>query len=84
MKRVPRREIIRYIVRHPCGVTLLVRAGWRLRGRGWWHHRPFLPVPPADYWTFRVTTAMGDSDASMGVDDIVQAARWTVRQRVGR
>ncbi|HEY1222355.1 MAG TPA: hypothetical protein VGE75_02520 [Acidimicrobiales bacterium] len=81
---LPRIELVKYLARHPFASLVLVRAGWRLRRRGWWHHRPFVPVAPRDYWEFRLATATGDRGELPEFDDMVQAARWSLHQRVGR
>ena len=43
------------------------RGGRRRRGAwpppGWWRRPPFLPVPDAAYWRFRMQTAYGDETA---------------------
>jgi hypothetical protein len=84
MTRVRKGELARYLVCHPFAALPLARAGWRLRRRGWWHHAPFLPLVPRAYWLFRVATARGDDSEVLSVDEMVQAARWSVRLRVGR
>jgi hypothetical protein len=81
---MPRTALAKYLVRHPLATPTLVRAGWRLRRRGWWHHPPFVPVASRAYWEFRVTTATGDRAVSPTVDELVQAAGWSLLQRVGR
>jgi len=77
------RAVLRYLVRHPGATRDVIRVGWRFRGRGWWYHPPFLPVVPGEYWQFRVATAAGDHRALSG-EEIVRAASWAARQRVGR
>jgi len=73
-----------YLVRHPQRIAPLARAGWRLRRRGWWRLPPFLPLPPREYWAFRMSTAYGSSAPPPTPQAIVDAAEWSVRQRVGR
>lgn len=80
----PKVDLVNYLVRHPFATPTLVRAGWRLRRPGWWHHSPFLPVAPRAYWEFRVATATGDPKVAPRANEMVQAARWSLRQRVGR
>lgn len=72
----------RWMVR--VGFALLRRPGlWRvalrqlvrLRAPGWWHRRPYLPVPARAYWRFRLQTAYGD-DRAPDVEDVVTYLRW--------
>jgi hypothetical protein len=77
-------EMAKYLVRRPLAALPLLRAGWRLRRRGWWRHAPFVPVAPGAYWLFRVVTATGDGKVLPRADEMVRAARWATRQRVER
>jgi hypothetical protein len=43
-----------------------------------------MPVAAHAYWEFRVTTATGDPAVSARSDEMVRAARWALRQPVGR
>jgi len=74
--------LARYLLRHPSGIAPVARAGWQLRRVGWWRRPPFLPLPAPSYWEFRLTTVAG---ASKKIDprEVVAAAKWSVRQRVG-
>jgi hypothetical protein len=63
--------------------AVLARAGWRLRGDGWFRHRPFLPLPDARYWHFRVVTVNGSSLDSLSPASMVDAARWALAQPMG-
>ncbi|HEY5439012.1 MAG TPA: hypothetical protein VIJ99_08920 [Acidimicrobiales bacterium] len=75
----------RYLLHHPLGTPTLVRAGWRMRRTGWWRQRPFLPLPDPAYWHFRLVTANGSAGPELRPRDVVEAARWVVRQpTVGR
>lgn len=71
-------------MRHPSTAWVLVHAGWRLRRDQWWRHAPFLPLAPASYWDFRIVTAMGSDAQRMTPEAMVDAAKWSLRQRVGR
>lgn len=53
----------------------------RLARRGWWHRAPFLPVPGAAYWRFRLITAFGGTgeDAAPTTADVVAYLRWCRR-----
>ncbi len=76
--------VARYLRRHPLAIATLTRAGWRLRRRAWWLHAPFLPVATKEYWAFRVSTASGDEHATMDADEMMRAATWAAKQKVGR
>lgn len=76
--------LARYLLQHPGQLAVVARAGWQLRVRGWWRHAPFLPLPDRAYWNFRMMTATGSTNGQMSVDDIIHAAQWSRRQRVGR
>lgn len=49
----------------------------------WWRRRPFLPVPDRDWLRFRMTTAYGDPDAPIDVDDLLVWLAWTDTARPG-
>lgn len=52
----------------------------RLAAPGWWRRRPFLPLPDADYWRFRLVTAYGDTPPSPVPDeDLLAYLRWCKR-----
>ena len=76
--------LARHLIRHPSHTPTLLRAGWRLRREGWWRRPPFLPLPAADYWDFRLTTVNGSSSVPLDPEAMVDAATWSLRQRVGR
>ena len=66
-------------LRHPRLGVALLRVAWRFRGRGWYRHPPFLPLPDRTYLRWRMLTAYGDPDAVPPADDVIRYARWTVR-----
>lgn len=37
----------------------LMKYGWRVRRKGWWHRFPFLPIPPKEWLLWRLETAWG-------------------------
>jgi hypothetical protein len=76
--------LLSYLLRHPTRVPVVLLAAWRLRARNWWRHAPFLPLPDEAYWNFRLVTAMGSTRATISAREIVDTARWSSRQRVGR
>jgi hypothetical protein len=74
----------RYLVRHPVNAAILARAGWRLRGDGWWRHVPFLPLPDTDYWHFRMVTVNGTRGDALSPASMVHAAKWALAQPQSR
>ncbi|HVA53800.1 MAG TPA: hypothetical protein VNF05_09845 [Acidimicrobiales bacterium] len=84
MNGVDGRGLVRYLTRHPSLVPVVVRAGWRLRAHQWWRRRPFLPLPDQAYWNFRMMTVTGSMEGRVSAREIVDAAVWSSRQRVGR
>jgi hypothetical protein len=74
----------RYAVSHPASAAALARAGWRLRRSLWWRRAPFLPLPDRRYWSFRMVTAYGTAGARPTPEALVEVARWSLRQRVGK
>jgi len=78
------RGLGRYLVGHPANAVTLARAGWRLRRNGWMRHAPFLPLPDANYWHFRVVTVIGSGGGTLSPTSMVDAAKWAMVQSVGR
>ncbi len=72
-----------YLVRHPARGFVMARAGWRLRQRQWWRKPPFLPLPNSQYWEFRSVTAQG-VETLLTPHAMFEAAKWSLRQPVGR
>jgi len=77
------RGLGRYLLRHPLDIVVIARAGLRLRRKGWWHRAPFLPLPDAKYWEFRMSTVNGTS-GTVSAKDVVAAAKWSLQQSVGK
>jgi hypothetical protein len=48
----------------------------RLAVPGWWRRRPYLPVPDARLWDFRMLTAYGRADADPRADDVRSYLAW--------
>ena len=61
-----------------------MRAGWRLRRKKWWRRAPFLPLPDPEYWRFRIATLGADAGTPLTPAAVVDAAKWSLRQPVGR
>ena len=47
-----------------------------LAAPGWWHRRPFLPLPDREYMRFRMVTQYGDPDHGMEPADVVAYLHW--------
>jgi hypothetical protein len=60
-----------------------VRTVGRLAPRRWWARWPFLPLPDAAYWDFRLTTAVGDGrgapDRRLRGPEVAAYLRWCRR-----
>lgn len=84
MRGVDLRGVALYLARHPASVPAVAGAAWRLRANGWWRTRPFLPLPDPAYWGFRLMTATGSYDGVLEPREVVDAATWAARQRVGQ
>ncbi len=74
----------RYLAAHPRDVPVVVAAAWALRRNQWWRRSPFLPIPDDAYWRFRLATFDGSATARLEPRAIVEAARWSRRQRSTR
>ena len=57
-------------------------AAGRLAVPGWWHRRPYLPLPSPELWRFRMVTAYGRPDAVPAPADICSFLEWS--RSVGR
>ncbi|HTB08398.1 MAG TPA: hypothetical protein VK704_01195 [Acidimicrobiales bacterium] len=84
MTGVSLRQLSARLARRPGDVLPVTRAAWRLRRRGWWRHAPFLPLPGPAYWRFRVATATGSPTGRSSADDVVEFAKWSMRQKSER
>ena len=73
----------RYLLRHPLDAVVIARAGLRLRRKSWWRRAPFLPLPDAKYWEFRMSTVNG-IDGTLTPKDVVVAAKWSLQQPAGK
>ena len=72
----------RHLFLHPADGVAVLRAGLRLRRKNWWRRAPFLPIPDAKYWEFRMSTVNGAS-GELTPKDVVVAAKWSLQQPVG-
>lgn len=48
----------------------------RLAVPGWWCRAPYLPLPDARWWEFRMVTAYGRTDAQPAAEDVVSYLEW--------
>jgi hypothetical protein len=78
--------VARAVATHPGLWWAALGALRRMARRGWWRRPPFLPVPGASYWRFRLVTAEGgDGSAEALVPaDVVAYLRWCQRSRPRR
>ncbi len=64
------------VVRRPALWPTAVRAVRRTATPGWWHRRPFLPVPSGDYLRFRMVTQYGETDRQPDPADVLNYLAW--------
>ena len=73
---VPARALLAVVIRPRLWRTAL-RQMRVMAEPGWWHRRPFLPLPAPDYLRFRLQTAYGgDGTTPIEPDDLVGYLRW--------
>lgn len=62
-----------------------IATGRRLVPRDWWRRFPYLPVPDAAYWRFRMHTAFGEAaEDRPAAGDVVEFLEWCQRTRAWR
>jgi hypothetical protein len=72
-----RRDAIAAVARRPHLWATAFRQLRRLAAPGWWHRRPFLPLPPPAYLRFRLQTVYGGpGDRPLAPDDLVAYLTW--------
>ena len=64
------------VLRRPDLWRTAIRQLRRTAAPGWWRHRPFLPLPTADYLHFRLVTQYGDPDATTDPADAITYLEW--------
>ena len=70
------------VARHPSLWAIALRQALVLAAPGWWHRRPFLPLPAPDYLRFRLQTAYGgEGDRDPDPEDLLTYLRWCRDQR---
>ena len=84
MDAVPARwawRAVAAVARHPSLWTTGLRQALVLAAPGWWHRRPFLPLPAPEYLRFRLQTAYGgEGERDPDPDDLVTYLRWCREQ----
>ena len=73
-----------YLLRHPVDAVAVGVSAWALRRNHWWRRPPFLPLPDAAYWRFRLATYDGSPTARLEPRAVVDAAKWSRLQRNAR
>jgi hypothetical protein len=78
--------VLHAVAAHPSIWWAGLAAVGRMARTGWWHRRPFLPLPGQSYWHFRLVTAFGGagSEAAMAGRDVVAYLQWCRRARPRR
>ena len=67
------------VVSRPSLWLTALRQWRRTTPRGWWQHRPFLPVPSGDYLHFRLVTQYGSADHRIEPADVLNYLAWCRR-----
>jgi hypothetical protein len=78
------RGVLLTLARRPWTWGRAIAAAVHLAPNGWWRRSPFLPLPDARYWRFRMQTAYGDEDAVPSEYDVDDVIRWSRRARAPR
>ena len=65
------------VVRRPALWTTAIRAALSIAPRGWWRHRPFLPLPDPTWMHFRLETAYGGNGSQpLRAEELVTWLEW--------
>ena len=64
------------VLREPGLWVTAIRQIFVLAVDGWWRKAPFLPLPDAAYFRFRLQTAYGDTGRSPEPHDVVTYLHW--------
>ncbi len=70
-------EVAGALLRRPDLWAAALMAAWRLAPTAWWRRWPFLPLPDAELWAFRMVTAYGAPDARPRPADVVSFVEWS-------
>ena len=68
--------VVAAVVRRPDLWWAALATAGRLAAPGWWRRPPYLPLPDADLWSFRMVTAYGTTDARPEPADVVAYLEW--------
>jgi hypothetical protein len=76
-------RLIRYGLGRPVLLPSLFASAWHFRARDWFRRPPFLPLPPADYLSWRLHTAYGEAERLPDANELSRFLRWAgwMRQR---
>ena len=72
-------QVVAAVARRPRLWGTALRQWRRTTPRGWWRHRPFLPVPSAGYLHFRLVTQYGSAEHRIEPDDVLNYLAWCHR-----
>jgi len=78
--------LVAAVVAHPSLWWAGLAAVARIARTRWWRRHPFLPLPGASYWHFRLVTAYGAEGPASAItgNDVVAYLRWCQRTRPHR
>ncbi len=72
---------IRAVLARPHLWVTALRVGRRHAPPGWWRRPPFLPLPDADWMSFRYETAFADGTGRPSPDEVVDYLEWVRHRR---
>ncbi|MEA2023695.1 MAG: hypothetical protein U9N79_05310 [Actinomycetota bacterium] len=75
------RSVALAVLRRPTLWGTAVGAAFAFARPGWWHRRPYLPVPDGEVIAWRTATAYGSDDVDPAAEDIVAYLEWRKRTR---
>ena len=68
--------VVAAVLTRPALWPTALRQLRRTTPRGWWKHRPFVPMPSPDYLRFRLVTQYGETDRSPDRADVLNYLTW--------
>lgn len=69
-------KIVTALAKHPSLWAVALVQVFALAAPGWWHRRPFLPLPDAEYLAFRMEAMYGDQARPPVPADVVAYLHW--------